>query len=114
MRGYILRRFTVKTKFIICLFIALHLYCVGCEFYVAPEPTRTPVVVTHPAPVPVYDMCHPAHYEPLYFDYCAEYDPYYGCTCVVFIDDYDWECRVEYCYYWDTCQWEFFDAYCIY
>jgi hypothetical protein len=48
------------------------------------------------------------------YEYCTSYDSFGDCDCYVGIDPsiVDHECYVEYCYYWDTCQWETYDYVC--
>ena len=97
----------MKLNVMICVFAIIHIFCLSCELYTAPSPLPSHIATLQPI------VCQPAVDEPLYFDYCTEYDSRYGCTCVAFIGNHDGKCRTEYCYYFDTCQWEFYDAYCI-
>jgi hypothetical protein len=94
-------------KFCAALIIAI-VFFAGCEFHVQPDPWTGPV----PVHTVYYDACYPK-YLPVDYDYCTEYD-YNGCVCIAYIDEWDWECRMEYCFYYDSCEWEFYDAYCIY
>lgn len=47
-------------------------------------------------------------------NYCSGVNEYGECICVVYIDRSDIECRQEFCFYWDTCRWEKYDAWCHY
>jgi len=88
----------------------------GCELYVEdrshPPPTTTTVEYVYEDYYEP-DVCTPNYSTPWGYDYCTEITNG-ECSCVVFIDFYDYECREEYCFYWDTCAWEYHNAWCEY
>ena len=93
--------------------IALSIFSSGCEFYVHQNTTTSACD---------YDYIYQEEYyiEPSPFtppghpNYCSEVNEYGECICVVYIYSYDYECRQEFCFYWDTCMWEKYDAWCHY
>ena len=93
--------------------IALSICSSGCEFYVYQDTARSGCD---------YEFIYQEEYyiedSPFtpsgYPNYCSEVNELGECICVVYIDRYDWECRQEFCFYWDTCTWEKYDAWCHY
>jgi len=91
----------------ICLIVLWGLIS-GCEYHVHDDYIDPPYTTYEY--IEYYDTCEP-NYLPLpKYDYCSEIT-YGQCSCVVFID-YDFECRQEYCFSWDICAWELYDAWC--
>ena len=54
------------------------------------------------------------HTGPRHYEYCWSYNEFGECDCFRALDNtvVDHECFVDYCYHWDTCQWETYDYVC--
>ena len=96
-------------KSIIGLVIALTL---GCELRPVPY-SRVNISGQSPN---VISACEYNFYHtgPRNYEYCTSYDELGDCSCYMVYDPtvIDHECYIEYCYYWDTCQWETYDYSC--
>ena len=100
--------------------IALVLSFTGCEFRIEPRPSRKAIYsVGQQTTVYVDDAyCennfHDGH--PLNYSWCSRVDKFGDCECyaVHHYSNYYQDCYVEYCYWWDTCEWENYDTFCDY
>jgi len=82
----------------------------GCTFAVESPDHGTPVYYEDAAIEHAYCM-----YDPLPLDfpmrYCDTYSNAECCTWEQWHND-DWICEYEWCFYWDTCEWEYIDSEC--
>ena len=88
---------------LICAFLSL--LFLGCELRLEPA---DPVYYEE-----TYDYCM---YDPLPLDssdmlYCDSYSNAECCYWVQHHSD-DWICEYDWCFYWDTCEWEYIQSEC--
>ena len=96
-------------KSLIGLVLALTL---GCELRPLPY---SRVNFVNQAQQPIAACEYNFYYNgPRNYEYCTSWDVFGDCDCYTVLDPnvIDYECYVEYCYYWDTCQWETYDYSC--
>jgi hypothetical protein len=95
------------------LIVLAVLLSLGCEY--RPIPTARESVYLHNYSNNVA-VCEYNFYNrgPLYYSQCVAWDSIGDCNCYRVIDPYvtTHECFIDYCYYWDTCQWEVYDSIC--
>lgn len=106
-------------KSIISLVLALAL---GCEITPITTPRVTSVYPTAPVYLEYLDPTDPNvaceysfyHNRPTHYEFCTSYDNIGDCDCYRTLDYSvtEHECYVDYCFYWDTCQWETYDYIC--
>jgi len=90
----------------ICL---LYMLTAGCTLVFEPSDDATPVYYEGAI---VVDYCM---YDPMPLDSDLRYcDSYSNAECCVWEQSHtdSWYCEYEWCFYWDTCEWEYIDSEC--
>lgn len=88
-------------------------FSLGCEVQPGPYPSESVYVKSASASSA---LCEYNFYNrgPLYYNECVSYSANGDCGCYRVVDPSvaTHECFVDYCFYWDTCQWEIYDSIC--
>ena len=93
-------------KLLIGLVLSLTL---GCEL--RPLPFSRVHLINQPNPPLAACEYNFYHTGPKPYEQCISYDNLGDCDCYRILDYtvINYECYADYCYHWDTCQWEIYD-----
>jgi hypothetical protein len=95
--------------YMLCMLMA------SCTFEIVPlDDTDTSVSYEYNEDYEEIIVYAPCMYDPLPYDYpmryCTTYD---DAECCMWEDwGESWECSYEWCFYWDTCSWDYVDSEC--